>query len=73
MSTTNTIFVPYAEVVEQTGISKRALNVRILREGIPTYVDGRDRRRRLLDARDIERLTQIRPAPRRRTAMEESR
>ncbi len=69
MSTTNTTFVSYPEVLQQTGISKRALNVRILREGIPTYVDGRDRRRRLLDARDIPKLVEVRPAtPRPRAA-----
>ncbi len=61
--------IDYKVALSETGISKRALLERIAAEGVTVWIDGRDRRRRLLDRRDLPKLTQARPAPRReRTA-----
>ena len=60
----NTTYVPYRKVLELAGFSKRTLNQRILREGIPTYVDARDRRRRLINVQDLAKLVEVRPARR---------
>lgn len=57
--------LPYDEVLNRLGISKRTLNIRVLTEGVTTWIDGRDRRRRLIDERDLPKLTETRPAPRR--------
>ena len=57
--------IPMADVVKASPYSRKTLITRIKDEGIQTYVDGLDRRRRLIDARDLPKLTEIRPAPRR--------
>lgn len=62
---TEQTFLPYTEVIARTGLSKRTLNIRVLSEGVTTWIDGRDRRRRLIDERDLPKLTETRPAPRR--------
>lgn len=49
-------FIPYSEVEIRLGIARRTLQERIQLEGIKTYRDGRDRRRRLIDARDLPKL-----------------
>lgn len=48
--------ITYREVIEMTGLPKRTLLDRIDRAGVTVYVDGRDRRRRLLDKREVEQL-----------------
>lgn len=60
-----TTLLTYDQVIEQTGFSRRTLNDRILSEQIVTYVDGVDRRRRLIAAKDVPRLVEVRPAQRR--------
>jgi len=57
--------VGYEVVLSETGISKPRVLERIAEEGIRVYVDGKDRRRRLISARDIPRLIATRPDERR--------
>jgi len=59
-----TSLITYRQARQALGLSPRVLNWRVARAGIQAYVDGRDRRRRLLDARDLPRL--IAPEPVRR-------
>lgn len=62
---TEQTFLPYTEVIARTGLSKRTINERVLSEGITTWVDGHDRRRRLIDEQDVPKLIETQPAPRR--------
>ncbi len=62
MDTSN--LIRYRLVREATGLSPRVLNYRVLRAGIQAYIDGTDRRQRLLDIRDLPKLTQIEPVQR---------
>ncbi len=57
MDTSN--LIRYRVVREATGLSARVLNYRVQRAGIQAYIDGTDRRQRLLDIRDLPKLTQI--------------
>lgn len=57
--------VDYKVALSETGISKRALLERIAAEGITVWIDGRDRRKRLLDRRDLPKLIATRPDARR--------
>lgn len=56
--------IGFREARAALGLSARVLNWRIERAGIEKYIDGRDRRRRLLDARDLPKLIIHEPAPR---------
>lgn len=51
--------IGYQEAMVLTGLPKRTLLDRIDREGVTVYVDGRDRRRRLIDRRDIPKLIKV--------------
>jgi len=53
--------IRYRVVREATGLSARVLNYRVQRAGIQAYIDGTDRRQRLLDIRDLPKLTRIEP------------
>jgi hypothetical protein len=57
--------IRYRVVREATGLSARVLNYRVQRAGIQAYIDGTDRRQRLLDIRDLPKLVLIEPAKRR--------
>jgi hypothetical protein len=57
--------IDYKVALSETGISKRALLERIVAEGVTVWIDGRDRRKRLLDRRDLPRLIATRPDQRR--------
>jgi hypothetical protein len=57
--------IDYKVALTETGISKRALLERITAEGVTVWIDGRDRRRRLLDRRDLPKLMATRPDERR--------
>lgn len=61
-------FYTYDEAMEKTGLSLRTLHERIQREGITRYLDRQDHRRRLLAADDVQKLMEVRPAPRREKA-----
>lgn len=61
-------FISYREVEMRLGIARRTLQERIQLEGIQTYRDGRDRRRRLIDARDLPKLMEPQPVERRLAA-----
>ena len=63
MDTSN--LIRYRVVREVTGLSARVLNYRVQRAGVQAYVDGTDRRQRLLDVRDLPKLTQIEPVAKR--------
>lgn len=59
--------IPYKDAIERSGLSRRTWYDR-LRESrgvVRVYQDGRDRRRRLIDVRDVEKLAEVRPAPQR--------
>lgn len=60
--------VPYAEAIRRSGLPVRTWfdRLRASRDEVRIYVDGRDRRRHLIDARDLEKLVEVRPAQSRR-------
>jgi len=60
-----TSLITYRQARQALGLSPRVLNWRVARAGVQAYVDGRDRRRRLLDARDLPKLVLIEPVTRR--------
>ncbi len=62
--------IGYPEVLELTGVSKRTLIDRIRAEGVRVYINGADRRRRLIDRRDVDRLVRITPDPQYDTSRE---
>ncbi len=51
--------IRYRVVREVTGLSARVLNYRVRRAGVQAYIDGSDRRQRLLDVHDLPKLIQI--------------
>lgn len=53
--------ITYGEALARLGFSKRTLFDRIKDERLTVYIDGVDRRRRLLDKRDVEKLAEVRP------------
>jgi hypothetical protein len=57
--------ITYRQARNALGLSPRVLNWRVQRSGVQAYVDGRDRRRRMLDARDLPRLVLIEPVVKR--------
>ncbi len=57
--------ITYRQARQALGLSPRVLNWRVARADVQVYVDGRDRRRRLLDARDLPKLVLIEPVKRR--------
>ena len=57
--------IRYRAVREATGLSARVLNYRVQRAGVQSFVDGKDRRQRLLDVRDLPRLIAPEPVKRR--------
>jgi hypothetical protein len=56
--------VPYAEAIRRSGLPERTWydRLRASRDEVRVYQDGRDRRRHLIDARDLGKLTEMRPA-----------
>jgi hypothetical protein len=56
-----TSLITYRQARQALGLSPRVLNWRVARASVTAYVDGRDRRRRLLDARDLPKLVLIEP------------
>ena len=60
-----TSLITYRQARQALGLSPRVLNWRVARAGVTAYVDGRDRRRRMLDARDLPKLVLIEPVKRR--------
>ncbi len=63
MDTSN--LISYRKVRALTGLSPRVLHWRVQRAGVQAFVDGKDRRQRMLDARDLPRLTAIEPVAKR--------
>jgi len=62
MDTSN--LISYRKVREVTGLSPRVLNWRVQRAGVQAFINGHDRRQRMLDVRDLPKLTQIEPVQR---------
>ena len=58
--------IRYRLVREATGLSPRVLNYRVQRAGVQAFIDGTDRRQRLLDVRDLPRLIAPEPVAKRR-------
>jgi hypothetical protein len=61
-------FLPLAEAARLAGMSRFTLRQRILSGEVIAYDDWRDRRRRLIAARDLAALTE--PRPRTRTVQQ---
>jgi len=57
--------ITYRQARQALGLSPRVLHWRVQRSGVQAFVDGRDRRRRLLDVRDLPKLVLIEPVRRR--------
>lgn len=57
--------IPYPEALDRSGLSRRTLYDRLKETGITVYQNPRDRRLRLIDVRDLPRLTEARPVQRR--------
>jgi hypothetical protein len=56
--------ISYRKVRDLTGLSPRVLNYRVQRGGVQAYINGHDRRQRMLDVRDVPKLTRIEPVTR---------
>lgn len=48
--------INFQQARQALGLSPRVLNWRVNRAGVQVFIDGRDRRRRMLDARDLPKL-----------------
>lgn len=57
--------IPYNEAIRISSLSRRTWYERIKEAGIVVYQDGRDRRQRLIDVRDLPKLTAIEPVVKR--------
>ncbi len=62
---TETTYIPLTEVERRTGLPRRTLARRLANGDIPTYVDGRDHRRRVIAVSDLPALTSPKPVSRR--------
>ncbi len=60
--------LPYDEAIRRSGLTRRTWYDRLRESGVVVYQDGRDRRRRLISAKDVERLVAFRPARRQNAA-----
>lgn len=58
-------FVTLEQLRAQSGLKRKALEARLLREGISTFSLPEDRRRRMIRTEDALRLTQPREVTRR--------
>lgn len=56
--------IPYDEARKLSGLSARTFYRRLASEAIPVFIDGRDRRLRLIDRDDVERLVKVEPVER---------
>jgi hypothetical protein len=63
MTTANDL-MSMAELMETVPLSRNALKRRIRAEGVVVFIDGVDRRRRLIARKDLPRLVRITPDPR---------
>ncbi len=70
MDTQKSKLIPYPEAIARSGLTRRTWFDRVRESGITIYIDGRDRRLRLVDERDIAKLVEVRHRPRREVAME---
>lgn len=61
-------YVTFAEIAKTTGLTPRKINYRVVADRIPVYIDSRDRRKRMIEARDLAKLVEVRSVPRRETA-----
>ena len=61
--------IRFHAVRQATGLRPHTLTRRLQRAGVEYFVDGKDRRQRMIDVRDLPKLTAIEPvAKRARTA-----
>lgn len=58
--------ISYAEAQQRVNFSRRTFFKRLKDEQIPVFIGGTDRRQRLIDERDLAKMTQ--PKPRQETA-----
>lgn len=58
--------ITYAEAQQKANFSRRTFFKRLKDESVTVYVGGTDRRQRLIDERDLAKMTQ--PKPRQATA-----
>ncbi len=59
--------IRFRAVRQATGLKPHTLTRRLQRAGVEYFVDGKDRRQRMIDVRDLPRLTQVEPVAKRRT------
>lgn len=64
MDTTNHL-VRFSDVRKATGLQPHVLTRRIQQTGIQSFIDGKDRRQRMIDVRDLPKLTAIEPVAKR--------
>lgn len=57
--------IPYRVAIARSGLSRRQWFDRVREAGVVVYVDGVDRRHRLIAESDIPKLTRVRPVQRR--------
>ncbi len=62
MDTTH--LVRFSDVRKATGLRPHVLTRRIQRAGIQSFIDGKDRRQRLIDIRDLPKITAVEPVAR---------
>lgn len=53
--------ISYADAQRRLGFCRRTFFNRLRERGITVYVDGTDRRHRLISVRDLEKLNETRP------------
>ena len=51
--------ITYPEAMKLTGLPARTFYRRIASVKLPVYMDGKDRRKRLLDRRDVAKLIRV--------------
>ena len=61
--------IRFHAVRQATGLRPHTLTRRLQRAGVQYFVDAHDKRQRMIDVRDLPKLTQVEPVTRReRTA-----
>ncbi len=57
--------IRFSDVRKATGLRPHTLTRRLQRANVDYFIDGRDKRMRMIDVRDLPRLTAVEPIKRR--------
>jgi hypothetical protein len=57
--------IRFRAVRQATGLRPHTLTRRLQRAGVEYFIDAHDKRQRMIDVRDLPKLTQIEPVERR--------